>query len=107
MAAKPEWLKIGQLVKVAEWPGRIIDVTETETGKLMVLVESPKGVWRNHRPEWLEYIEGMIQPVEFADIVWLFDAYVKHIEGMLARAADMKQEWSGTAVKKGEQKNVK
>lgn len=93
MAAKPEWLKIGQIVKIAEWPGRIIDVAETETGTLMVLVESPKGIWRNHRPEWLEYLEGMIQPVEFADIVRLFDAYIKHIEDMRLRALSMKREW--------------
>lgn len=28
----------------------------------MVLIKSPKGIWRNHPAEWLEYKPGAIKP---------------------------------------------
>ena len=56
---KPEWLKRGALVKVQHWYGLVEDVAVSDQ-HVMVLIKSPKGIWRNQRnaSEWLEYIEG-------------------------------------------------
>jgi hypothetical protein len=54
MIVKPDFLKIGGLVKVNGYVGRIIEIAESDNC-LMVKVESAKGVRRFQRPDWLEY----------------------------------------------------
>lgn len=54
MIAKPDFLKIGGLVKVNGYVGRILEVAESDNS-LMVKVESAKGARRFQRPDWLEY----------------------------------------------------
>ena len=58
---KPDWLKRGAIVKIQHWLGVVEDVAVSES-RIMVLIKSPKGIWRNQRDasEWLEYIEGQI-----------------------------------------------
>jgi hypothetical protein len=90
---RPEFLKAGQLVMVDGWPGRIDDVAETDNGAIMVLVSSPKGVWRNHRPEWLPYLDGRFVPVEFEDVRPLFDVYVERVEMMARHMDNMRKAW--------------
>ncbi len=81
---KPEWLKPGALVKVQHWHGLIEDVA-ISSERVMVLIKSAKGIWRNQRDasEWLEYIEGQIviaDPDEFtADL----NAHADRIRRML------------------------
>jgi len=61
---KPEWMHIGQPVSVNgnHWRGVIVDIAISERGVIMVRIDSPKGVFYNTPPEWLEYAEGQIEP---------------------------------------------
>jgi hypothetical protein len=54
MIVKPDFLKIGGLVKVNGYVGRIIEIAESDNS-LMVKVESAKGARRFQKPDWLEY----------------------------------------------------
>jgi hypothetical protein len=90
---RPAFLKIGQLVMTDGWPGEIMDVAETDTGAIMVLINSPKAIWRNHRPEWLQYIEGRIVPCGLSDTTKLFDAYVEYVEIMQQELRGMWARW--------------
>jgi len=53
MDTLPEYLKVGNFVRVAEWVGRIDDIATGE--HIMILVSSPKQVYRHSSPEWLEW----------------------------------------------------
>ncbi|HEU0296836.1 MAG TPA: hypothetical protein VFR47_29130 [Anaerolineales bacterium] len=81
---KPEWLKHGALVKVQHWYGRVEDVAVSDR-HVMVLVKSPKGIWRNQRDasEWLEYIEGQITPATPAEMEKEITAHTERIQRML------------------------
>ncbi len=57
----PVWLARGALVEFAFCVGQIEDIAISPE-RIMVLVKSPKGIWRNHPAEWLEYKEGAIKP---------------------------------------------
>jgi hypothetical protein len=54
MIAKPDFLKVGNLVKVNGYVGRILEIAESDNS-LMVKVESAKGARRFQRPDWLDY----------------------------------------------------
>jgi hypothetical protein len=101
MNDKPDFLKIGQLVMIDGWCGRIEDVAVTEAGGIMVLVNSPKAIWRNQRPEWLPYIDGRITPVDFAAAEPLFLTYVERVKMMAAALVEMQREWGGASVLEG------
>ena len=58
----PDFLQVGAFVKVNEWYGQIVDVATTAQGKVMVLITSPKAIFRNHRDEWLEFDPALITP---------------------------------------------
>jgi len=83
--SKPEWLKPGAFVKVQHWYGIVEDVA-VSPARSMVLVKSPKGIWRNQRDasEWLEYIEGQIVPADQAAVEQDIDAHAERIRRMLA-----------------------
>ena len=82
---KPEWLKRGALVKVQHWYGFVEDVAVSDR-HVMVLVKSPKGIWRNQRDasEWLEYIEGQIIPAKPEEMEKEITAHAERIQHMLA-----------------------
>ena len=85
MINKPEWLKNGALVKVQHWYGLVEDVTVSDQ-HVMVLVKSPKGIWRNQRDasEWLEYIEGQIIPATPDEMEKEITVHAERIQRMLA-----------------------
>lgn len=51
----PDHILIGGYVKVAEWIGLIEDIAIGQS-HTMVLVSSPKQVYKNAGPEWLEFV---------------------------------------------------
>jgi predicted DNA-binding transcriptional regulator len=81
---KPEWLKRGALVKVQHWYGLVEDVAVSDL-HILVLIKSPKGIWRNQREasEWLEYIEGQIIPATPEEMEKEITAHVERIQRML------------------------
>jgi hypothetical protein len=89
---KPDWLKRGALVKVQHWYGVVEDVAVSES-RVMVLIKSPKGVWRNQRDasEWLEYIEGQIVPADTASLEQDVEAHAERIQHMLAELNSFRQ----------------
>jgi hypothetical protein len=54
MIAKPDFIRVGGLVKVNGYVGRIIEIAESDTS-LMAKVESAKCARRFQKPDWLEY----------------------------------------------------
>jgi predicted DNA-binding transcriptional regulator len=85
MINKPEWLKHGALVKVQHWYGLVEDVAVSDQ-HVMVLVKSPKGIWRNQRDasEWLEYVEEQITPATPDEMEKEITAHAERIQRMLA-----------------------
>jgi len=55
MIDRPEYVQIGELVRVNGYVGRIIDIAESETS-LMVRVDSAKCARRFQKPDWLDYM---------------------------------------------------
>lgn len=94
MVTKPGFLTVGNIVKVQHWYGEIVDVAVTDAGRVMVLVKSPKGIWRNHPDEWLEYIEGQIMPAQLSDAIEQFSYYIERIGEMYDALCVMKNHWS-------------
>ena len=54
MIELPSHIKIGAYVQVAEWVGLVEDIAVGET-HVLVLVSSPKQIYRHAPPEWLEF----------------------------------------------------
>lgn len=81
---KPEWLRRSALVKVQHWYGVVEDVAVSET-RIMVLIKSPKGIWRNQRDasEWLEYIEGQITLADPSELEQDINVHADRIRRML------------------------
>ncbi|MEK7277492.1 MAG: hypothetical protein AAB427_09100 [Chloroflexota bacterium] len=90
---KPEFLKVGALVKVQHWIGEIVDLSVTENGKIMVLISSPKGIWRNHPAEWLEYQPEQITPATQDEIARDLEIYEARIADMLKSLDSIKTRW--------------
>ena len=82
--SKPEWLVPGAFVKVQHWYGVVEDIA-VSPARIMVLVKSPKGIWRNQRDaaEWLEYLDGQMTPADTSEIEREVDIHVKRVEQML------------------------
>ncbi len=91
--SKVEFLRIGSLVRVQHWVGEIVDVAETAGGKIMIQVQSPKGIWRNHPAEWLEYIEGQIAPATPEEIKRSLIVYRGYITKMLGDIDALAARW--------------
>jgi len=51
-------MQIGRPVSVNgnHWRGVIVDIAISDMGAVMLKIDSPKGVFYNTPPEWLEYI---------------------------------------------------
>ena len=54
MIDRPEYVQIGELVRVNGYVGRIIDIAESETS-LTVRVDSAKCARRFQKPDWLDF----------------------------------------------------
>ena len=54
MTAKPDFIKVGGLVRVNGYVGCIVEIAESDHS-LMVKVESAKCARRFQKPDWLEY----------------------------------------------------
>ena len=91
---RPDFLKVGAIVKVQHWYGEVVDIATTEAGRVMVLVISPKGIWRNHPAEWLEYQEGQITQDDLAKALENIDLHRRLIEKMLTALDDMEGRWT-------------
>ena len=92
MMNKPEWLKRGAPVKVQHWYGIVEDVAVSELC-VMVLIKSPKGIWRNQRDasEWLEYIEGQITLADPAALEQDIEVHAERIQRMLTELNTFKE----------------
>ncbi|MDM8521629.1 hypothetical protein QUF64_16410 [Anaerolineales bacterium HSG6] len=88
----PKFLKVGQLVKVQHWYGQIEDVAVSDK-RIMVLVKSPKGIWRNHPAEWLEFKPQQIKPASAEEAVQSIDIYTERVKQMLADIEQTRQAW--------------
>ncbi|RUM47748.1 MAG: hypothetical protein DSY80_00580 [Desulfocapsa sp.] len=95
MATRQEWMVKGQLVSVngRHWYGEIVDVAVSDYGRIMLLINSPKAIWRNHRPEWLEYNPKQIAPAKATEAIASVDTYIERIEKMLEDVENLKQRW--------------
>lgn len=91
--------QLNQIVMIDGWVGRIIDIARLESGGVMVLVESPKMVYRNGRAEWLEFIEGRIKPISFLETEKFFSLYMEQTVKRLEELDLMREQWGKTAVK--------
>ncbi len=87
----PTWLVKGTWIEFAFSVGRIVDIAESPE-RIMILVESPKGIWRNHPAEWIEYAQGAIQLATPERIARDFELYRAHLAQMLAALDAMELE---------------
>lgn len=90
----PEWLDRGNLVEFAFCVGEVVDVAVSPE-RIMVLVKSPKGIWRNHAAEWLEYKEGAIKPATRDRALRDIELYRAYIEKMLIELDALGADWTG------------
>lgn len=76
------WMHIGQLIRVngRAWYGEIVDVAETDAGKVMLQINSPKAAWHGHVPEWLEYIPDQIVPATIEEAQRDIELYLDRLE---------------------------
>jgi len=72
------------LIKVQHQYGLVKDVAVSDQ-HVMVLIKSPKGIWRNQRDasEWLEYIEEQITPATPAEMEKEINTHTERIQHML------------------------
>ncbi len=92
MNSTPDWLKPGALVEFAFCVGEILDVAVSET-RVMVLVTSPKGIWRNHPAEWLEYKPDAIKPATFERAQRDLQLYREYIVKQLNALDELDETW--------------
>jgi len=94
--SKPDFLKVGAIVKVQHWYGQIVDIAESDT-RIMVLVTSPKALWRNHPAEWLEFDAEQITATSIADAVADFDFYLSRVRRTLHEIETLRDAWQERA----------
>jgi len=70
MIARPDFIKVGGLVKVNGYVGHIIEIAESDNS-LMVKVESAKCARRFQKPDWLEYTAApdLWEPATLQDLL--------------------------------------
>jgi hypothetical protein len=87
----PEHITIGSYVKIAEWVGRVEDIA-FGTSHVLVLVSSPKQVYRHSRPEWLEFHQdnpGMIRQASMEDFARECTRYASMAETVMDDILEM------------------
>lgn len=90
---KPDWLTKGTWIEFAFAVGRIVDVLESPE-RITLLVESPKGIWRNHPAEWLEYKPDAIKPAEPARIKQEFEAAQRQLQRMNGQLESLERQFA-------------
>jgi len=88
----PEWLQVGALIEFAFSVGRVVDIAVSEQ-RVMILVESPKGIWRNHPAEWLEYHPDALKPASPERVERDLALYREYIVKMLDQMDALTVEW--------------
>jgi hypothetical protein len=73
--------------------GQIIDVAATEQGKVMVLITSPKALFRNHSDEWLEFKPELMKPATKADYEQDIEYYAKRTRLNLEKLEKLREDW--------------
>ncbi len=70
MIARPDFIRVGGLVKVNGYVGRIVEIAESDNS-LMVKVESAKCARRFQKPDWLEYTAApsLWEPATLQDLL--------------------------------------
>jgi len=89
----PDYIHLGAIIKVTEWYGQIVDIASTEQGKVMVLVTSPKAIFRNHRDEWLEFNPDLIKPGTPEDYARDIEYYTQRTRLNLEKLESLATEW--------------
>ena len=89
---KPDWLVPGVIVKVQFWVGQVEEVAVSDK-RIMVLVASPKGIWRNHPAEWLEFKPEHIRPATPQEVAQDLERHRQYIAKMLADLDSLRQKW--------------
>jgi len=92
----PEWLMVGALIEFVFSVGRVVDIAISEQ-RVMLLVESPKGIWRNHPAEWLEYHADAIKPASPERVERDLALYREYIVKMLNQLDSLAVEWQAQA----------
>jgi hypothetical protein len=91
---RPPFLFVGNLIKIQSyWCAEIKDIADTEVGRIMLLLKSPKGIWRNKPEEWIEYSEGQIVPASFEEAESDIETHRLRINRMLIDIDDLEKEW--------------
>ena len=90
--SKPDWLIKGALIKFTWCVGQVVDIAISED-RVMLLVASLKGVWRNHGTEWLEYHDGMIEPATPEDVMHDIQKYRAYIQKTFDDFESLQSSW--------------
>lgn len=80
--------EIGDIVKIADWTGVVIDKVVTKSGKVLLQIDSPKDRYHNHRPEWLECNAELILHGNAQDIRCEVDRYRRLLETRLKEVSN-------------------
>ncbi|GEM_PF-832272 len=92
LLTKPEWLVPGAIVRVQFWVGQIDEVAVSDK-RIMVLVSSAKGIWRNHPAEWLEFKPEHIRLATAQEIATDLAHHRAYITKMQADLESLGQKW--------------
>ena len=84
-------LQIGDFVRCGFFVGRIEDLATSEQ-RAMLLVSSPKGVWRNHGPEWIEYDPEAVIRVSAEEYNAEVERYRERVQETLQKLEGMRVE---------------
>ena len=96
----PDFIRPGSIVHIQEWVARIVDVAVSATSA-MVLVESPKMVYRNGRAEWLEYtlMPGAWRSATADEWVSEVNTYLRQLERKIKELEKLRDEVSREATR--------
>jgi hypothetical protein len=89
---KPDFLRVGAIIQVQHWYGQIVDIAESDA-RLMLLITSPKSLWRHHPAEWLEFDPQQIKPASLDDALASFDVYLDRVKQTQIEIEAMRKNW--------------
>jgi len=90
---KPEFLVIGAVVRVQHWFGEVVDIAISDT-RIMILVKSPKAIWRNHLAEWVEFDPAQVGPAVLDQALQDADLHIERITAKLQEAQNLRNAWA-------------
>lgn len=86
------YLNPGRYIRVADWVGLVVDIAVSQQSRVMLLVKSPKMVWRNGGVEWLEWVRdqpNLIQPASHEDYNIEVHKYLDRLDNTETRLIDL------------------